>query len=105
MARKNRMIFTDNRQSKRGIMSVVLGVICLLSLAFGIIASYKLEGEVGVNFGAALFVTLVMSVTGIALGVSARMDSGSFKLLPNIGTAVNAVVIIVLAFLLWIGLR
>jgi len=86
-------------------MSLVLGVICLVSLSIGIYVSYKMEGNVRASFGTALFITLVMSLVGLGLGISARMDDDKFSLLPNIGIGINAVVIVVLGFILWIGLR
>ena len=105
MARKERVIFTNHRQSKRGIMSFVLGVICVLSMIYGIVVSYKLSGAVRANFGTALFVTLVMSLVGLGLGINARMSGDKFPLLPNIGIGLNTAVILVLGFILWIGLR
>ena len=103
--KKKRIIFTDNRQSKRGIMSFILAVICVFSLVYGIMASYRLEGNVGVKFGGAMVITLVMSVTGMVLGINARMDSNNFKLLPTLGIILNGIVIIVLGVLLQAGLR
>jgi len=105
MARKNRVIFTDNKQSDRGIMSVILGSLCAISLLYCIITSYRLEGEVPERFGGALVVTLVFALTGLALGIVSRMDTTKFKLLPTIGIIINGLETILLGFLLWIGLR
>jgi len=101
---KRRIIFTDNRQSKRGIMSVVLSTISLSSLLYSFIFSFRHEGEVPDTFGGALVVTLVMSVIGLGLGISARRDTSRFKMLPTIGIAINTLVIILLGFMLWVGL-
>ena len=102
---KNRIIFTDNKQSKRGIMSVVLATICFLSMIYSIVVSYRLEGEVSQSIGTGLVMTLIMSVTGMVLGVSARLDGNKFKLLPVLGIVINGIVIVSLAFLLGLGLR
>ncbi len=105
MARKNRLIFTNNEQSDKGIMSLILGVICVLSLIYGFVVSYVRQGEINDRFGSALFVTLILSVIGIVLGVLARYDTDKFKVIPTVGIVVNTIVILTLGFLLWIGLN
>jgi len=105
MSRKRRIIFTDNKQSDRGIMSLILGVICVLSLLYSMIASLRLEGELSIRYGAALFMTLVFGIAGLALGIVARRDGTKFKLIPTVGIIVNGLVVFFLAVLLWIGLR
>ena len=105
MARKQRIIFTDNKQSDRGLMSIILSAISLISLIYSLIMSYRLNGEVSDRFGGALFVTLIMAAVGLALGIVSRMDTTKFKLIPTIGIVVNGIVVFALAFLLWIGLR
>lgn len=105
MSRKPRIIFTDNKRSKRGIMAIVLAVICICSLLYSFIYSYHTEGNIASTFGGALVVTLIMAVVGICLGVSAGMDNSKFKLFPTIGTVLNSIVLVILAGLLWIGLK
>lgn len=100
-----RMIFTDNKQSKRGIMSVVLSAICFLSFVYSLVVSYKNDGNVPNSFGAALVLTLVMAVVGLALGISALRDVSKFRAIPMVGTIVNLVMIIILGFVLWVGLN
>lgn len=105
MSRKDRMIFTDNKHSKRGIMSLVLGVICLGSLLYSIIYSYAHEGNVNSNFGAALVLTLLMAFVGLFLGIWSRNDIRKFRLFPNLGIIFNGIIIIFLAIILGLGLK
>lgn len=100
-----RIIFTNNKQSKRGIMSAVLCVLCTASLLFSIITSYHNEGVVPATYGSALVVTLVMAFTGLGLGISAFMDVSKYRLLPTIGIVINTIDVLVLGVLLWVGLR
>ena len=105
MAKRRRVIFTDNKQSDRGIMSIILGGLCTVSLFYCFIVSYRMDGAVPERFGAALFITLIFAIAGLSLGIVSRMDVTKFKLVPTIGIVVNAVAVCVLAFLLWIGLK
>lgn len=105
MSRKARVIFTDKKISDRGIMSVVLGGICVLSQLYSFFVSYLHEGEVPARFGAALFLTLLFAVVGLSLGISAFKDIDKKRLLPFLGIVLNGVTVIILAFLLWIGLQ
>lgn len=100
-----RVIFTDNKQSKRGIMSLVLAVIGVSSLVYSLVISYKLEGKVPQSFGGALVVTLIMAVVGFCLGVAARLDGSKFRLVPMLGIIFNFLLIIALGALLWVGLK
>ncbi len=86
-------------------MSVILGVICTISLIFIFITSYIRQGEIPERFGAALVVTLVFAVAGLVLGALARMDGDRFKFIPTLGVVINALVVIVMGVVLWIGLN
>lgn len=77
----------------------------MASLLYSFIYSYKLNGEIPDNFGAALVITLVMAMVGAVLGVSARLDHTKFKMLPVLGIVVNTIDLVVLAILLGIGVR
>ena len=105
MARRSRIIFTNNEQSDRGIMSVILGVICICSLLYSCIYSYLKEGEVVEHrFGAALILTLFFAIAGLILAALGRNAADRYKLIPTIGIVLNSAVILALAFILWIGL-
>ncbi|SCX85064.1 hypothetical protein SAMN02910292_00252 [Lachnospiraceae bacterium XBB2008] len=105
MARKNRIIFTAQEQSDKGIMALVLGILCSGSVAYSLIASYLKQGEVNSRFGGALLVTLLMAVVGLILGAMACSDVDKRKAVPTVGVILNVIVILVLGALLWIGLN
>ena len=106
MSSKSRIIFTTNRQSDRGIMSVILGCISFASLVFGVVYSYANSGAViRERFGAGLLLTLVFSIIGLTLGMLARSEVDRYKAMPLLGITLNLLIIIVLAMFLWIGLN
>lgn len=105
MSRSSRVIFTDNKQSDRGIMSFILAVISLCSVLFCVIYSYvKGGGVIQLRFGAALALTLVFSVIGIVLGALSRSEADTYRALPTLGLILNTLSVLFLAALLWIGL-
>ena len=86
-------------------MSLVLGILCAGSVTYSLIASYIKQGEVNSRFGAALLVTLLMSVIGLILGWLACSDADKRKAIPTVGVILNVIVILGLGALLWIGLN
>ena len=105
MARKNRIIFSSRDQSDKGIMSLVLGILSVISLAYAGIVSYLRQGEVPDKFGSALFVTFVFAVAGLILGGLARNEADKLRTVPTVAVVLNALAILALGFFLWIGLN
>ncbi len=102
---RGRIIFTTNKQSDRGIMSLVLGIISLLSLLYCLIFSYVREGEViRERFGAGLILTLIFCIAGELLGVYSRSEADRYKLVPTLGILINGIVLVSLGMILWVGL-
>lgn len=87
-------------------MSVILGLINLVSLGFGVVYSYTKAGEImSSRFGAALILSLIFSVIGLTLGMLARSETDRYKAMPLLGITLNLLIIVVLAAFLWIGLN
>ncbi|MBO4898672.1 MAG: hypothetical protein J5509_00110 [Lachnospiraceae bacterium] len=105
MARKNRIIFSSRDQSDKGIMSLVLGILSMVSLAYAGIVSYIRQGEVPDKFGSALFVTFVFAAIGLILGGLARNEADKLKTIPTVAMILNGLAILALGFFLWIGLN
>ena len=68
MAKKKTYTFSENRQAKSGITSVVLGVLALIILAaMAGIACWQ-KGNAGMYIGAFGFTSAVMSLSGMIVG-------------------------------------
>lgn len=86
-------------------MSLILGILSMISLAYAGIVSYIRQGEVPDKFGSALFVTFVFAVIGLILGGVARNEIDKLKTIPTVAMILNGLAILTLGFFLWIGLN
>ena len=60
-------IFTNKKESKKGIMSAVLGIIALVSLFFAVYETFRNQGQALVKYGVAALFALLFALAGICL--------------------------------------
>ena len=89
--RKSGYIFTSKRHPERGIMSLILGIISIISVVVAIYLAYRNNGNAQPQYGAAIFLVTIYSVVGIILGVVSRMEKEVYYLFPYLGMLLNAV--------------
>ncbi len=97
-------IFTDNRHPEKGIMSTILGVLSVVSLALAVLYSYRNDGQAIMRYAAAAFVAAIFSCIGLILGVMSRSEKDIFKLFPDLGIALNFISFAFVIFILLLGL-
>lgn len=88
--------FTSKKQSDKGIMATVLGIVAMVSFFVANLKAFKAAGVVGTRIGAAGFLSFVFALVGVILGIMSLHDYESFVWLPIVGT-----VICVLALMCW----
>ncbi len=93
--------FTNRRHPYLGIMSMMLGLIALISLIYGIYCSYLLSGNVSAGFGVGCALATLYALVGWFMGVYAVRLPDSFHITGIIGIVFNSVSLLVSAFLLW----
>lgn len=96
-------IFTNKKQTNIGIMSTIIGAMCILSNLYGYIKSYKYAGAVPQNVGAALFLTAVLSCIGLILGAVSRTEKNKFYLFSYLGIIFNTAALIMTGGILYAG--
>ncbi|MBR6315513.1 MAG: hypothetical protein IKR58_00755 [Lachnospiraceae bacterium] len=84
-------------------MSAVLGLISLVAVIACVVVSYKSHGVVSERIGAALFLSVVFSVSGLIMGIHAHMDDDLLLLFPKIGIALNTLSVIACGVILYAG--
>lgn len=103
MGRKNSYIFTNKEHSRKGIMSTILGVISLVTLAYAIVTSYRRAGEIPVQYGAAAMLVMFFAFAGIVLGVVSKTERDKFYLFSYLGIGLNVLVLAVISVILYAG--
>lgn len=92
MARKSYK-FTNRNFSYISIMSAILGIISFISVILAIVLAFLNGGVAGQNLGITGILAMIFSITGLVLGIRARLEKDMFYLYAYIGIVTNAIVI------------
>lgn len=103
MKKRKGYIFTNKRHSKRAVMSVVLGLISLVSLGIVTCLAYGNGGEAPVGFGFTGLLALLYSFTGLFLGMLAIGDKTYYRLFPVLGLLLNFAALGCISLVLYAG--
>ncbi len=95
---RGRYVFTDKKHPEKGVLSSALGVISVATIIYAVYLSYRNGGQAEAKYAVAVMFCLLYSITGLVLGILARMERDIFKLFPNVGIILNVISII------WVGL-
>lgn len=96
-------IFTNKKESKKGIMSAVLGIIALVSLFFAVYETFRNQGQALVKYGVAALFALLFALDGIVLGIMSKMEEDRFYLFSYLGIILNLLAIAGIGFIIYAG--
>lgn len=96
--------FTNLKHPEKGIMSVVLGAIALVSMILTIIIPYATRSQVLLRYGLVDVLALIMAVVGEGLGVASHYQRDTYQLFPNVGMVLNGAVIVFAIYIIYAGL-
>ena len=102
--RKSNYIFRTKKNPKKGIMSVIMGMISVVSIYLSIYLTYKNKGTALMQYGSTVFLSLIYSVAGLVLSILAFKEQDIYKLYPVLGLILNTISIITCGFILFWGL-
>lgn len=101
--RKGGYIFTAKKHPERGIMSLILGIISIVSVVIAVYLAYKNNGNALPQYGAAVFLVTIYSIVGMILGVLSRMEKDVYYLCPYLGMGLNVVALSMISMILYAG--
>ena len=96
-------IFTNKKESKKGIMSAVLGIIALVSLFFAVYETFRNQGQALVKYGVAALFALLFALAGIVLGIMSKMEEDRFYLFSYLVIILNLLAIAGIGFIIYAG--
>ncbi|HIV92308.1 MAG TPA: hypothetical protein H9744_11620 [Candidatus Eisenbergiella stercoravium] len=96
-------IFTDKHETKKGIMSSVLGVLSLASIVLAVYGTFQNQGEALVKYGAAVLFALLFSLAGLVLGILSRMVQDRFYFFSYLGMTLNGLALAGIVFIIYAG--
>ena len=83
MSRKNSFMFTNKSHSDKGIMATILGVISLVTLIYTLVMSYRNNGNIPRQYGAAALLVTIFAFVGAGLGMVSKTERDKFFLLSG----------------------
>ncbi len=95
--------FTNKKHSEKSVMSTVFGALSMTSMIVLIYLSYRLRGEVPVNYGIAVMLILVFGIVGLILGVLAMQEREKFRFFAIMGLVLNGLAIVSVSAVLYAG--
>ena len=96
-------IFTNKKESKKGIMSAVLGIIALVSLFLAVYETFRNQGQALVKYGVAALFALLFALAGIVLGIMSKMEEDRFYLFSYLGIILNLLAMAGIGFIIYAG--
>lgn len=101
--KKSSYMFTNKEHTQKGIMSTILGVISLATLAYAVFMSYQKVGDVPRQYGAAAMLVMIFAFVGIILGVISKTERDKFYLFTYLGIVLNVLALAVISVILYAG--
>ena len=103
MAKKNSYMFTNKEHTQKGIMSTILGVISLATLAYAVIMSYLRAGDIPRQYGAAAMLVMIFAFVGVGLGVVSKTERDKFYFFTYLGIVLNVLALAAISVILYAG--
>lgn len=105
MKKRSGYIFTNKHQSNRAIMATILGVITIFSLLAVVHLSFMQDGKAPVSYGLTGLLSLIMSLTGLVLGMITVTKKDYYKLFPVLGVVLNLISLAGIGFIVFAGMN
>jgi len=91
--KKGRYKFTVRNQSRRGIISVLLGTLSVLMTAGMVAVAYMRSGQAERFVAIPGFAAMLLSAAGLYYSIRGTMEEDVYHLLPWIGFLINGMVL------------
>lgn len=104
MKRKTGSMFTSKSQSDRGMMSTALGILSFVSLIAAVAISFSGRGETPLRLGSVGLLAVIISISGLVIGILSLMEKDKYPLFPWGGVVFNGLSLAAWAFIIYIGI-
>jgi hypothetical protein len=96
-------IFTNRKHPKRGIMSVILGILSIGTFLTAVYLAYRQTDMPAARYGAAGLLAAIFMLAGFVLGILALMEKDRFRFFPILGILLNVIALMILSLILYAG--
>ena len=92
--KKKSFMFTTRHYSFMSIMAILIGVVCILSVAAMVVVSYQNAGKVDTGFGGVGLFSLLLNICGIVCAIISLGERDVYKSPGIVGIVINGVMIL-----------
>ncbi len=103
MKKRKGYIFTNKKHSNRAAMSLILGVICMLSLFAVVFMTFRARGEAQTGFGVTGILATLFSITGLVLAILPIREGKYYLPVPILGIVLNGLSLAWISLILYMG--
>ena len=96
-------IVTDKRESKKGILSAMLGAMSLISVYLTGYVTWQNHGTAYVRYGVVTLLCLIFSAAGLVIGIMAKLEEYKFYLFAWIGIVLNTLTLLGIGGIVAVG--
>ena len=104
MAKRKMYSFAEEKHSRRGILSTVLGVFSFVVFAALAWLSYYLGGQAGPYAGSIGFTGLAFTVCGAVLGLMSFGEDNVRHVFSRVGSVLNGIMLALWVFVIILGI-
>lgn len=104
MAKRRMYSFAEEKHSRKGIASTVLGILSLI--IFGVLAwlAYYLDGQGGIYLGSIGFTGIIITLCGVVFGLMSFGEDNVRYLFSKIGSILNGIMVALWVFVILLGI-
>ena len=95
--------FTNKKHPEKGIMSTILGLIALVSLACAVYQTYLAGGIAQTNMGVVGLLATIFAFVGVILGYIAKNETDIFPFFAYLGMVLNVLALGCVSVILYAG--
>ena len=103
-SKRGAYVFTARKHPQRGIMSMILGIVSLLSIGAAVYLTYQNGGSAEPQYGAAVFLVTLYALGGLALGAVSRMEKDIYYFFFFMGIGLNFLSLALVSMILYAGI-
>ncbi|MBR5509420.1 MAG: hypothetical protein IKV59_05150 [Lachnospiraceae bacterium] len=85
--------FTDKNHSVQGVVSSIIGIVCILAVVGILAVAYQQSGQTGKWIAIPGIVVLLLAVTGMYYGILGTKEENTYRLFPWLGCGINGIVL------------
>ncbi len=94
--RKERAKFSGRTHSKRGLISLIFGIISILVFLMLVNYTFILKGQASEYVGSIGIFLFMFSIIGLVLGIKGLREEDVYKMSSTIGTTFNSIALLML---------